>query len=191
MSLRIVPKEERIHSRSPDSKRRVDSSVASASARPDLLPKHVAMSQQPSEPFKNSDLESPEYRERLMRKLNTLIAVLEVASAKVDRSIDGPGADIDRLGKIRTNLTSTLEVCRRARKALERREDLPEGLPENLAEVVRAAGKNRIEPKRLPIGSGAEMSSSEERRRFERMGRIGREEIESVDFDDLASKFQG
>ena len=160
-------------------------------ARPDLLPKIAAMSQQPSEPFKNSDLESPEYRERLMRKLNTLIAVLEVASAKVDRSIDSPSADIDRLSKIRTNLTSTLEVCRRARKALERREELPEGLPENLAEVVRAAGKNRIEPKRLPIGSGAEMSSSDERRRFERMGRIGREELEKVDMDDLAAKLQG
>ena len=34
------------------------------------------MTDQPSEPFKESDLESPEYRERLMRKLNTLIAVL-------------------------------------------------------------------------------------------------------------------
>ena len=38
------------------------------------------MSEQPQEPFKESNLESPEYRERLMRKLNTLIAVLEVAS---------------------------------------------------------------------------------------------------------------
>ncbi|MEM8711042.1 MAG: hypothetical protein AAGG01_08825 [Planctomycetota bacterium] len=149
------------------------------------------MSQQPSEPFKNSDLESPEYRERLMRKLNTLIAVLEVASAKVDRSIDGPGADIERLAKIRTNLTSTLEVCRRARKALERREELPEGLPENLAEVVRSAGKHRIEPKRLPIGAGAEMSSADERRRFERMGSIKGEEIAEVDLDDLAAKLQG
>ena len=149
------------------------------------------MSQQPSEPFKDSDLESPEYRDRLMRKLNTLIAVLEVASAKVDRSLDGPGADIERLAKIRTNLTSTLEVCKRARRALERREELPEGLPENLAEVVRAAVKNRIEPTRLPIGSGAEMSSIEERRRFERMGRIGKEELQAVDFDELAKKLQG
>ena len=70
------------------------------------------MSEQPQEPFKESNLESPEYRERLMRKLNTLIAVLEVASAKVDRSINAPAADIDRLAKIRTNLSSTLEVCR-------------------------------------------------------------------------------
>lgn len=149
------------------------------------------MSQQPSEPFKDSDLESPEYRERLMRKLNTLIAVLEVASAKVDRSIDGPNADIERLGKIRTNLTSTLEVCKRARRALERREALPEGLPENLAEVVRSAGKGTILPKRLPVGSGAEMSSDAERRRFERMGRIARDEIRSADLDELTRRLQG
>ncbi len=148
------------------------------------------MTDQPSEPFKESDLESPEYRERLMRKLNTLIAVLEVANAKVDRSLDGPAPDMDRLMKIRTNLTSTLEVCKRARRALERRETLPEGLPENLAEVVRTAGKNHRLPKRLPAGSSAEMSSDAERRRFENMGRINKSDVEEVDFDDLASRFQ-
>jgi len=148
------------------------------------------MTDQPSEPFKESDLESPEYRERLMRKLNTLIAVLEVANAKVDRSLDGPAPDMDRLMKIRTNLTSTLEVCKRARRALERRETLPEGLPENLAEVVRTAGKHHRLPKRLPAGSSAEMSSDAERRRFENMGRITKSDVEEVDFDDLASRFQ-
>ena len=148
------------------------------------------MTDQPSEPFKESDLESPEYRERLMRKLNTLIAVLEVANAKVDRSLNGPDPDMDRLIKIRTNLTSTLEVCKRARRALERRETLPEGLPENLAEVVRTAGKHHRLPKRLPAGSSAEMSSDAERRRFENMGRITKSDVEEVDFDDLTSRFQ-
>jgi len=149
------------------------------------------MSQQPQEPYKDSDLESPEYRERLMRKLNTLIAVLEVASAKVDRSINGPSADIERLAKIRTNLSSTLEVCKRARRALQRREALPDGLPENLAEVVRTAGEHKFLPKRLPIGSGAEMSSSDEQRRFERMGKITDHELKAVDVDELAGKLQG
>lgn len=143
------------------------------------------------EPFKESDLESPEYRERLMRKLNTLIAVLEVANAKVSRSLDGPEPDMERLLKIRTNLSSTLEVCKRARRALQRRESLPEGLPENLAQVVRTAGKVKRFPKRLPIGSTAEMSSSEERRRFENMGRITPADLEGVDLDDLATKLQG
>ena len=125
-----------------------------------------------------------------MRKLNTLIAVLEVANAKVDRSLNGPDPDMDRLIKIRTNLTSTLEVCKRARRALERRETLPEGLPENLAEVVRTAGKHHRLPKRLPAGSSAEMSSDAERRRFENMGRITKSDVEEVDFDDLTSRFQ-
>ena len=55
--------------------------------------------------------------DRLMRKLNALIAVLEVANAKVSRSLDGPEPDMERLLKIRTNLSSTLEVCKRARRA--------------------------------------------------------------------------
>lgn len=149
------------------------------------------MTDEPQKPFNESDLESPEYRERLMRKLNTLIAVLEVASAKVDRSLNGPNADVDRLAKIRTNLTSTLEVCKRARRALERREALPEGLPENLQQVVQQTGRLRRLPRRLPVGSGAEMSSSEEKRRFERMGRITKDEMGEVDLDELASKLQG
>lgn len=148
------------------------------------------MPEQPQEPFKDSNLDSPEYRERLMRKLNTLIAVLEVASAKVDRSINAPSADIERLSKIRTNLSSTLEVCRRARRALQRRETLPEGLPENLAEVVRTAGEHSFLPKRLPVGSGAEMTSPDEQRRFERMGAITSKEIEAVDLDALAARLQ-
>ena len=148
------------------------------------------MSQEPQEPFNEADLESPEYRERLMRKLNTLIAVLEVASAKVDRTINGPRADVERLSKIRTNLSSTLEVCKRARRALERREALPEGLPENLAEVVRSAGTKARLPRRLPVGSGAEMSSLDEKRRFERMGKITQDELSTADLDDLAAKLQ-
>ncbi len=142
------------------------------------------MSDDNNKPFNETDLDSPEYRERLMRKINCLIAVLEVASAKVKRSIDGPSPDMDRLVRIQTNLTSTLEVCRRARRALERRETLPEGLPENLAAVVRQVGKEK--PKGLPEGSMQELSSPEESERFKGMGAIKQEEIKSVDFDALS-----
>lgn len=149
------------------------------------------MSEQPKEPFRESHLEDPEYRERLMRKLNCLIAVLEVANAKVKRSLSRPDPDVERLMRIRTNLTSTLEVCRRAKRALERRESLPEGLPENLAEVVRRAGqpaKIKRRKRRLPKGANIEMSSPEEYKRFEDMGRIDTEQIAAVDFDELARK---
>ena len=132
------------------------------------------------QPFHESDLDSPEYRDRLMRKLNALIAVLEVATAKVRKSLAGPAPDVQRLTKIQSNLTSTLEVCRRARRALERREALPEGLPENLAAVVRGADSDS-----LPPGATAEMSTAAEKERFERMGTIRRDEIDAVDFDQL------
>lgn len=148
------------------------------------------MSDEPQQPFKESDLDSPEYRERLMRKLNCLIAVLEVANAKVDRSLAGPEPDVERLQRIKTNLTSTLEVCRRARKALERREALPEGLPENLAAVVRRASEMKRLPKRLPAGSSAELTDDAERKRFEMMGRITQQELRAVDFDSLAMRLQ-
>lgn len=143
----------------------------------------------PQEPFQDSNLQDAEYRERLMRKLNCLIAVLEVANAKVKRSLAGPDPDQERLTRIRTNLTSTLEVCRRAKRALERREALPEGLPENLAEVVRFTTAEEA-VSRLPQGANIEMSSPSEHKRFEEMGSIEAEEITSCDWDELTRQLQ-
>lgn len=142
------------------------------------------------EPFSESYLQDAEYRDRLMRKLNCLIAVLEVANAKVNRSLAGPAPDVERLTRIRTNLTSTLEVCRRAKRALERREALPDGLPENLAEVVRKSGRPRVERKQPPMPRRAhvEMTSPEEHRRFEELGPISAQELSSVDLDDLTRR---
>jgi hypothetical protein len=147
--------------------------------------------QEPKEPFQESSLESAEYRERLMRKLNCLIAVLEVARAKVKKSLAGPAPDVDRLKRIQSNLTSTLEVCRRARKALERREALPENLPENLAEIVRQQGQHAQIKKRaphMPKGARQEMSSAQEHARFTSMGKISKTEIDDCDLDDLTQK---
>lgn len=151
------------------------------------------MTQNPKEPFNESHLNSVEYRERLMRKLNCLIAVLEVANAKVKRSLTGPDPDLERLQKIQKNLMSTLEVCRRARKALENRESLPEGLPENLAAVVRNTkdGKSMVRKSnpRLPDGARVEMSNPAEHARFEKMGKISETEISKCDLDELTNKF--
>jgi hypothetical protein len=141
------------------------------------------------QPFNESDLESPEYRERLMRKLNCLIAVLEVANAKVRKSLSGPAPDVERLSRIQTNLSSTLEVCRRARRALERREELPDGLPENLAAVVRRAG-DAPRVRALPEGAQVEMTSPEEHVRFQKMGAIAPSEIQACDLDELALRLQ-
>lgn len=146
-----------------------------------------------SESFHESNLNSAEYREHLMRKLNCLIAVLEVASAKVKRSLTGPAPDVERLTKIQSNLSNTLDVCRRARRALERRESLPKDLPANLTEVVnQASAPAQLAAKpQLPFGARYEMSSPKEQSRFEKLGRIRKEEVRSCDLDELARKLSG
>ena len=137
-------------------------------------------------PFSESHLDSPEYRMRLKRKLNTLIAVLEVACAKVRRSLVNPDADTERLHRIHKNLKDTLQVCLRAKRALDRCEKLPEGLPTSLTqgftpEEVSGSGT---------LGRNAvEMSSKEEAAKFEQLGPIDPTEVRSVDIDDLCRRF--
>jgi len=153
-----------------------------------------SMSQTPQEePFSEAHLESPEYRERLMRKLNCLIAVLEVATAKVKQSLAQPDADQDRLGRIRSNLQSTLDVCLRARVALERREGLPREISSELAQAVQeeAAFLGEV-PKRFQQRSSAplETSSEAERTKFEKFSPIGRNEVREVDLELLMRQLQ-
>lgn len=140
------------------------------------------------ESYSESHLESPEYRARLMRKLNCLIAVLEVACTKVRRSLSGPEPDVDRLMRIHKNLRETLEVCQRAKKALERREALPEGLPENLSGVIGADFIGRPERR---AARNPELISEAEARKFRELGPIEADELEDVDFDDLARQLLG
>ena len=144
------------------------------------------------EPFQETNLNSPEYRERLMRKLNCLIAVLEVATAKVKKSLAEPSADTERLTRIRGNLQSTLDVCIRARAALERREALPRELPENLSQVIsetQVLDAAKPGPARRR-GPSVELRA-DERRKFERMGAIGKDELARADLDDLTRRLQG
>ena len=138
-------------------------------------------------PFSESHLESPEYRRRLKRKLNTLIAVLEVACAKVRRSLAGPSPDVERLTRIQKNLTDTLQICNRAKAALERCDKLPEDLPVELApdsgdDVFATEGSR---------GGDVEMSSADERRKFRALGPIDPADVRSCDLDDLCRKLLG
>jgi len=145
-------------------------------------------------PFSESNLDSAEYRERLMRKLNCLIAVLEVAGAKVRRSLAGPAPDVARLSRIKKNLADTLEICTRARTALEKRGSLTEELSKDLQRAVNpdilTSGPYRdaLRPAR-PRGPSAEQSP-EERERFDRLGRIERADVDACDLDDLARRLQ-
>jgi hypothetical protein len=147
-------------------------------------------------PFSESNLDSAQYRERLMRKLNCLIAVLEVANAKVRRSLSGPSPDVERLMRIKRNLQDTLRVCQRARVALEKRGKLPEELSKDLRRAVNPQiiasqpYKDALTPAAPPRGSRVEMTSEEEHRKFSGMGQIAAEEIGDVDLDELGRLLQ-
>jgi hypothetical protein len=146
------------------------------------------------ESFQETNLNTPEYRERLMRKLNCLIAVLEVATAKVKKSLADPAADTERLSRIRTNLQSTLDVCVRARAALERREALPKELPENLSQVIEETKVVEVRGGERSVKRGRAVkggSRQDERRKFRGMGSIQKAEIVKVDLDELTRKLQG
>lgn len=141
-------------------------------------------------PYSDSHLESPEYRERLKRKLNTLIAVLEVACAKVRRSLSGPDPDIERLTRIHKNLRDTLQVCTRARTALDRHEKLPADLPQHL----RMAGTGTFGAQLGgddTRGPEVELSSEAEREKFAKLGPIESRELRDVDLDDLCERLLG
>jgi hypothetical protein len=150
------------------------------------------MSQPEEQPFSESHLESPVYRERLLRKLNCLIAVLEVACAKVRQSLALPEADAERLRRIQKNLQDTLEVCQRARRALEQREQLPAELSTQLGLVTEshalaaAGSRPRAERPRVP----SEVSSAEEAERFRQLGPIRAAELGGIDFEALARMLQ-
>jgi len=136
-------------------------------------------------PYSDSHLDSPEYRRRLLRKLNTLIAVLEVACVKVRRSLAGPNADVERLLRIQKNLKDTLQVCLRAKKALERCEQLPKGLPADLGKVPTRQPRPQLAGQAGKKGPTVEMSSPEELEKFSKLGPIESKEIRSCDLDTL------
>ncbi len=147
------------------------------------------MSSQPEEtPYSDSHLDSPEYRKRLQRKLNTLIAVLEVACAKVRRSLAGPDPDVERLNRIQKNLRDTLDVCLRAKKALEHCERLPDNLPASLAPPPAPKQLGRGPAPAAQRQTGLELSSREEERKFERLGPIDLREVRACDLDELCKK---
>ncbi|MCA8951344.1 MAG: hypothetical protein KDE27_17685 [Planctomycetes bacterium] len=123
-------------------------------------------------------LSSAEYRARLSTKLNCLIAVLEVAIGKISKSMDVPGANEERLLKIRGNLENTLAICNRANDTLERA-----AAGKGPQRAVRASAKNEMTARDY-----VELSSIEEYRKFRSMSPIQKDDIASIDFDELARR---
>lgn len=148
------------------------------------------------EPFSESNLDSAEYRERLKRKLNCLIAVLEVATAKVKQSLAGPAPDLERLSRIQKNLQDTLDVCMRARSALDKRGALPEGLTRDLAaavspDVLGSGPASSARPRSTPQRARETGLDPAEHARFAGLTKIDRAMIGSCDLDELARLLQG
>ena len=149
------------------------------------------------QPFSESYLNSPEYRERLMRKLNTLIAVLEVAAAKVHRTLQAPGADQPKLTRIRKNLQDTLDICTRARTALEQRGHLSHGLASDLSKVspelaqsARVLHDPSAARARAHGGRPGEWTSTAEAKRLAALPRIQPEEVWTCDLEALSRQLQ-
>ena len=114
-------------------------------------------------------------------------------------SLAGPAPDVERLTRIQKNLGDTLEVCLRARAALEKRGNLPQGLSQDLARAVnpelldaaKLAGPGPVEIPRPPRGREIEMRDAGEAERFAALGRIERGMLDAVDLDELAKRLQG
>ncbi|HEB52477.1 MAG TPA: hypothetical protein ENI87_04380 [bacterium] len=127
-------------------------------------------------PNNPESLGSTEYRTRLATKLNCLIAVLEVAIAKITKSMNAPGANEDRLAKIRGNLENTLSICHRAKQTLDR------------AAVKKPTARRTQDGKLMTARDYVELTSIEEYRKFRNMAPISQEEVESIDFDELSRR---
>lgn len=129
---------------------------------------------------------SAEYRQKLLTKLSCLIAVLEVAIAKITRSIDLPGANEDRLVKIRVNLENTLAICNRAKQTLEKA--LTTAPTSTSIAAPQLPGPVDGQRRRMTYRDYVELSSINEYRKFKAMAPISASEIIAADLDDLANR---
>ena len=132
----------------------------------------------PESPKTPDMLGSVEYRSRLTTKLNCLIAVLEVAIGKITKSMDVPGANEDRLLKIRSNLENTLSICNRAKQTLDK------------AAMPKGVAKTAAKPS-MTARDYVELSSIDEYRKFRTMTPISRDQLANVDLEELARRLLG
>ena len=121
-------------------------------------------------------LGSAEYRTRLTTKLNCLIAVLEVAITKITKSMDTPGANEERLTKIRGNLENTLSICHRAKQTLDK------------TQQNRQTLQRTRDSKLMTARDYVELTSIEEYRKFQSMKPISPDDVEAIDFEELSRR---
>ncbi len=132
----------------------------------------------------HSSLSSAEYRAKLLTKLNCLVAVLQVAIAKISNGLDLPGANEERLLKVRSNLENTLSICKRAKGTLEK------GMGMSSRKRLDAS-KKHDRPGKMSYRDYVELSSIDEYKKFKTLPPIEGGDLDSVDLDELIQKLSG
>ena len=133
-------------------------------------------------------LGSKEYRTKLLTKLNCLMAVLEVAITKLNRSMEQPSANQERLGKIKANLENTLAICTRAKETLERSTMRNEPPKLTTDKPVEKRGPAQSQSGSMRYRDYVELSSIDEYKKFKQLPPINSEDLENVDVDDILKK---
>lgn len=130
-------------------------------------------------PSPDRRLGDPHYRAALLEKIESLIAVLELARVKVHRNLRIPGSDKLRLNRILDNLKNTLAVCRRAQVALMQASAKP-----GQGGVFTADGR----PVEMNRREFLELQSLAEFYRLRNLGPITDDEMLGVDVEDLCDQ---
>ena len=112
--------------------------------------------------------------------------MLEVAITKITRSMDLPGANGDRLVKIRVNLENTLAICNRAKQTLDKALTAPANA--TATAVPQLPSPVESGRRRMTYRDYVELSSINEYRKFKAMSPISASEILGTDLDDLTNR---
>jgi hypothetical protein len=118
-------------------------------------------------------MNNEEYLAQLLTKLTVLIGTLKVAVVKIEAGMQAPGADVERMTKVRDNLINTLAICERAHKTL-----------------MNKASREQPIAKEVPSGvrEYTEMTSLDEYRKFQMLPPITSDDVMDVDWQDLLGK---
>ena len=120
-----------------------------------------------------SGLGDASYRQQLLERIESLLSVLEVAHNRLRMHADRPGAVSARQRQTLKSLAGTIQICHRARRALEREQAWEDGLGDDAPFLGPEA---------------AAASSFAEYLRFRDLGPLTRAELEQADVDSISER---
>ena len=135
-------------------------------------------------------MNAEEYKLRLLNKLNCLIAVLEVAITKINKTIETTKSNPDKLNKIKKNLENTLAICKRAKDTLERKIKQKDYKIENTGScsISHQNKINKNKEGKMTYRDYVELSSIKEYQKFKKLPPIKIEEVKKTNVDELIKK---